>query len=236
MATVPGECPAISAREERVVNSFLDQGPKAFFIVLTHRQATKLEKAVRDKERVTTYDIGDPQLNLVMWSAVPTDAETIRNAVRVAHRRLSRRPLMEVIIIFLASAMAAALGGSVVWMTLAYGPPDINPQAWLADLILWGAGAVFLLPKFLSSSRRWLGVIVERAHIRIAHLAHCVAYPARALSQLVVAFTAQTRHLILDNYSAFTRRHMRLFQLTLEFIIGWLQAVRDRTVASNQEL
>ena len=138
MAHAPEENSTIPDREERVVNSYLDQGPKAFFIMLTHRQATSLEKSVRDKERVTRYDIGDPQLELVMWSAVPTDAETIRKLVKVAHKRLSRRPLMEVIIIILASVMAAALGGSIVWMALAYGPPGTLHSTFRALLVTQG--------------------------------------------------------------------------------------------------
>lgn len=102
------------------MNSALEQGPKAMLILLTHSQANRLKKSVRDKRRVDIRRI-DRHLSLVMWSAIATDAETIRRTVNAAYRLPFTDPFMLAALLAIA-VFSAAFGGIALWSFLAYEP------------------------------------------------------------------------------------------------------------------
>ncbi|KAJ3545128.1 hypothetical protein NMY22_g2559 [Coprinellus aureogranulatus] len=125
----------LSSRERGMVDAYIERKhPKALFLLLTRRQATRLQRAVSEKERVTVYEI-NPHSCLVMWSAVSTDAEAIRGAAKAVYRRLDK---MEVAAIAVILALAASVGACAAWLILAYDFPDRRSLAAdAADRLHW---------------------------------------------------------------------------------------------------
>lgn len=89
-----------------MLEPLLDQGPKALFIVLTHRKAGKLGRAVEEKRHVAVHPI-DAHLSLFMGSAVGTGVETIRSPVRTIYRRLDGT--LEILTVLLTLVPTAVL-------------------------------------------------------------------------------------------------------------------------------
>jgi hypothetical protein len=129
-APAPLASDIISPKEHAAVNLALDQGPKSMLILLTHSQANRLKKFVRNKRRVEILKV-DRHLSLVMWSGIATDAEAIRRALNATSGWHLTNPVA-LVVLFALVAFSAALGATSLWYTLAYGT---SGKLSLPDLI-----------------------------------------------------------------------------------------------------
>lgn len=72
--------------EERVIESFLECGPKLLFILLPVKKARQFQAAVADQDCVTVYDI-NLKFSLVKWAATYDEFEKVDILIPIIIRR-----------------------------------------------------------------------------------------------------------------------------------------------------